>query len=309
MKRGVAVRLIYNQDHARTAPEPPPPEVDWDYIHQLQSVGVATRPIPGVPDLMHHKYVVRDAGTSSGSVLTGSTNWTTDSWTREENLFFSILSSDIATYYRENFEELWNNPVVASSGKFTTAWSKVAVGNGPPVNLRPFFCPGRGVQLVHAMSRSLSLATKRIRICSPVITAGPVLGTLAEVVQKGLDISGVYDATQMDEVMRQWAENSMAAWKIDAFKNIVAAVKFGSKRSTPWAKGTVHDFMHAKMLVADDYVFAGSFNLSHSGEENGENVVQIQNQAYADMCADYIDHVAARYGGRPLATGTQQSDR
>ena len=307
MKRGVAVRLIYNQDHARTAPEPPPPEVDWDYIHQLQALGVAARPIPGVPDLMHHKYVVRDAGTSSGSVLTGSTNWTTDSWTREENLFFSILSSDVATYYRENFEELWSKPLVASSGKFTTAWSKIAVDDGPPANMRPFFCPGRGVQLVHAMSRSLSLATKRIRICSPVITAGPLLGTLAEVVQKGLDISGVYDATQMDEVIRQWGENSMSAWKIEAFKNVVAAVKFGSKRSTPWAKGTVHDFMHAKMLVADDYVFAGSFNLSHSGEENAENVVQIQHQGYADLCAGYIDRVAARYGGPPLALGSQSA--
>ena len=304
MKRGVAVRLVFNQDHARTAPEPPPPSVDWDYIHQLQSIGVNARPIPGVPDLMHHKYVVRDAGISSGAVLTGSTNWTTDSWTREENVMFSLSSSEIATYYRENFEELWNKPVVADSGRFDTVWTKIVPDSGPPINLRPYFCPGRGIKLVHAMSRSLALAKKRVRICSPVITAGPVLGTLAEVVHKGLDISGVYDATQMDEVLRQWGEDSRASWKIEAFKTVVATVKLGSKRSTPYAKGTVHDFMHAKMLVADDYVYAGSFNISHSGEENAENVMQIQNQAVADLCADYIDRVAARYGGRPLHTGS-----
>jgi phosphatidylserine/phosphatidylglycerophosphate/cardiolipin synthase-like enzyme len=58
--------------------------------------------------------------------------------------------------------------------------------------------------------------------------------------------------------------------------------------------------MHAKILVADDYVYAGSFNLSHSGESNAENVVQFENAALADQCAAYIDQVAARYGGPPV---------
>ena len=148
------------------------------------------------------------------------------------------------------------------------------------------------------MSRSISSAEKRIRVCSPVITSGPILGTLAEVVQAAkVDIGGVYDATQMDEVMHQWASQGGTAWKIAAFHSITAAVQFGAKRSTPYGKGTVHDFMHAKILVADDYVYAGSFNLSHSGEQNAENVVQIESAAIADLCAAYIDTVAARYGG------------
>jgi phosphatidylserine/phosphatidylglycerophosphate/cardiolipin synthase-like enzyme len=58
--------------------------------------------------------------------------------------------------------------------------------------------------------------------------------------------------------------------------------------------------MHAKILVADDYVYTGSFNLSHSGEMNAENVIQIESAAVADMCTAYIDSVAARYGGAPL---------
>ena len=33
--------------------------------------------------------------------------------------------------------------------------------------------------------------------------------------------------------------------------------------------------MHAKVTVADDVVFAGSFNLSRSGEMNAENVVEV----------------------------------
>jgi phosphatidylserine/phosphatidylglycerophosphate/cardiolipin synthase-like enzyme len=230
-------------------------------------------------------------------VLTGSTNWTNDSWNREENVMFTMASGEIAGDYAADFQGLWDRPVVADSGRISSPWSSLADGT----RVRPYFCPGRGMKLVHAMARSIHTAEKRIRICSPVITSGPILGTLAEVCEHpGVDIAGVYDATQMDEVQNQWSSMSAAAWKITAFHSIAAAVRFGAKRSTPYAKGSVHDFMHAKILVTDDYVYTGSFNLSHSGEQNAENVIQIESAAVADMCAAYIDRVAARYGGAPL---------
>jgi phosphatidylserine/phosphatidylglycerophosphate/cardiolipin synthase-like enzyme len=100
-------------------------------------------------------------------------------------------------------------------------------------------------------------------------------------------------------VQRQWAENGVSGWKIDTFRSIVAAVRFGAKPSTPYSPTSVHDFMHAKILVADDYVYAGSFNLSHSGEQNAENVVQFESAAVADMCVAFIDRVAAKYGASP----------
>jgi phosphatidylserine/phosphatidylglycerophosphate/cardiolipin synthase-like enzyme len=297
VKRGVTVRLMFNQDHALAIPEPPPPEIDWDFVHRLEGAGVDVKPIPGIPDLMHHKYVVRDSGTDAPAVLTGSTNWTNDSWNREENVMFTIASGDIAADYAVNFQGLWDKPVVALSGRSSSPWSVLADGT----RVRPYFCPGRSLKLVHAMSRSLASAQKRIRVCSPVMTSGPILGTLAEIAaQKKVDIGGVYDATQMDEVQHQWATQPGAAWKIEAFKSIIAAAPFGSKRSTPYAKGTTHDFMHAKILVADDYVYAGSFNLSHSGESNAENVIQFESAEVADLCTAYIDQVAARYGRSPL---------
>ncbi|HXM72616.1 MAG TPA: phosphatidylserine/phosphatidylglycerophosphate/cardiolipin synthase family protein [Candidatus Dormibacteraeota bacterium] len=295
-KRGVAVRLMFNQDHASTVPDPPPPEIDWAFIDRLRSIGIQSQPIPGIPDLMHHKYVVRDAA----SVLSGSTNWTNDSWNREENVILTIVSSDVAGDYASNFDDLWQRPVVATSGRISSPWTSLADGT----RVRPYFCPGRAMKLVHAMARSIASAQKRIRICSPVITSGPILGTLAEVVEHpGIDIAGVYDATQMDEVQRQWGTQATVTWKIAAFHTITTAIRFGAKRSVPYSKGSVHDFMHAKILVADDYVYTGSFNLSHSGEMNAENVMQIESAAVADACAAYIDRVAARYGGAPLAVG------
>lgn len=293
VKRGVAVRLMFNQDHAQTIPVPPPPEIDYQFVDRLKALGVQVRAVPGVPDLMHHKYVVRDAA----DVLTGSTNWTNDSWNREENVMVVVSSSEIAADYATNFEGLWQSPVVATSGQVSSPWSTLSDGT----RIRPYFCPGRSLKLVHAMSRSIASAQKRIRICSPVITSGPILGSLCEACERpGLDMSGVYDATQMDEVQRQWSAQAGAAWKIAAFHTLTSSVHFGAKRSTPYAKGSVHDFMHAKILVADDYVYAGSFNLSHSGESNAENVLQIESPAIADMCASYIDRVAARYAIVPV---------
>jgi phosphatidylserine/phosphatidylglycerophosphate/cardiolipin synthase-like enzyme len=70
---------------------------------------------------------------------------------------------------------------------------------------------------------------------------------------------------------------------------------FTGKHSTPYAPGSVHDYMHAKVSVCDDTVFLGSFNLSHSGETNAENVLEIADAAIADRMAAFIDEARARY--------------
>ena len=62
--------------------------------------------------------------------------------------------------------------------------------------------------------------------------------------------------------------------------------------------------MHAKCLVADDTVFTGSFNFSHSGEENAENVLEIEGAALADRFATFVAGLAERYAA-PLAGGAR----
>jgi len=49
------------------------------------------------------------------------------------------------------------------------------------------------------------------------------------------------------------------------------------------------------VTVADDVVFVGSFNLSRSGEENAENVLEIVDAAFAERMAGFVDAVRARY--------------
>jgi phosphatidylserine/phosphatidylglycerophosphate/cardiolipin synthase-like enzyme len=53
--------------------------------------------------------------------------------------------------------------------------------------------------------------------------------------------------------------------------------------------------MHAKVVVADDVSFVGSFNFSRSGERNAENVLEIHDAVIADRLATFVDGVRARY--------------
>jgi len=107
--RGVAVRILYNVDHPRPIPVPPPSEPD---VTLISSLGVPARAVAGVPDLMHHKFVVRDRE----AVLSGSTNWTDDSWSRQENVLVTVGSEELAHAFTLDFEELWKDGDVERSG-------------------------------------------------------------------------------------------------------------------------------------------------------------------------------------------------
>jgi phosphatidylserine/phosphatidylglycerophosphate/cardiolipin synthase-like enzyme len=128
-----------------------------------------------------------------------------------------------------------------------------------------------------------------------VITPGPVLGTLAQVIADGtVDVAGCVDATQIRDVVRQWSANQNVSWKLPLLQHVMAG-PFTGKESTPFGVGSVHDFMHAKVTVCDDTVFIGSFNLSRSGEKNAENVLELKDAGIADELAAYVDRVRALY--------------
>jgi phosphatidylserine/phosphatidylglycerophosphate/cardiolipin synthase-like enzyme len=133
------------------------------------------------------------------------------------------------------------------------------------------------------------------------MTSGPVLGALAEAVSDGkCDVTGVVDATQMKGVFHQWQLNGNSEWKMPAIRRIFGEGRFTGKNSMPYGQGDVHDFMHAKVVVADDHLFTGSYNLSHSGERNAENVLEVEEAELADQLAAFVDEVRALYGAAPI---------
>ena len=236
---------------------------------------------------MHHKYVIRD-GTA---VLTGSMNWTEESWRRQENVVVVIESEQLAYAYGLNFAELEAAETVETTGDVQPR--PVDVGGA---TVRPWFCPGHGEELAHRIAKHIGKARRRVRIASPVITSGPILATLVEVVnERRCDVAGVVDDTQVDQVFHQWLANGVSAWKVPLLHTVLTRGDFSGKESTRWAPGSVHDYMHAKVVVTDDTAFVGSFNLSRSGERNAENVVEIRDAAVADRLAAYIDEIRALY--------------
>jgi len=285
--RGVRMRFLYNVDHGNPIPVPPPPEPDAQLIATLPVEGKA---IAGIPDLMHHKFVIRDGA----SVWTGSLNWTDDSWSRQENVVAVVNSAALAKAYRIDFDQLWATGVVEQSGFVDPRWDD---------GLRAWFTPGHGEDLSARIAKLIRRAKRRVRICSPVITTGPVLGTLAQVIaDRSVDIAGCVDATQIREVIHQWRTNNNVSWKLPLLQQVMAG-PFTGKVSTPFGDGTVHDFMHAKICVCDDTVFVGSFNLSRSGEKNAENVLEIEDAAIAERLAGFVDQVRALYGPVTIADG------
>ena len=290
--RGVAVRIIYNVDTRNPIPVPPPPEPD---VALIASLGVPEKAIAGVPDLMHHKFVVRDGD----ATWTGSMNWTDDSWSRQENVITTVDSEELARAFTLAFEELWETADVEQSGRVEPR--PVDVG---ATRIKPWFTPGNGEALSHRIAKRIA-QSKHVRICSPVITAAPVLATLAQVLSDGkADVAGCVDATQVQEVIHQWQADGNVTWKLPLLERIMQG-PFTGKPSEPWQPtGSLHNFMHAKVVVADDVVFTGSFNLSHSGEQNAENVLEIRDAELAAQLNEYIDQVRRLY---PPITPTRSS--
>lgn len=282
MARGVKIRVAFNQEREAEATHNPPMTCDTEAIEGLE---VPTRGVHDQGALMHHKYLVRDGA----HVWTGSTNWTDDAFSREENVIVRVSSPEIALSYSRNFEQLWTKERVESSGG---EGATATLGRG--AEAQALFAP-RGPSLAHRAAERIAAADHRVRILSPVITSGAVLGTLAEIAGRAsFDLVGAYDATQMREVAGQWKGWPPNHWKIAAWEAI--RPRLSGKVSTPWsAAGGVHDYMHAKVVVADGDVLTGSYNLSHGGEDNAENVLQIRSGALAQRFGAFVERVAARY--------------
>jgi phosphatidylserine/phosphatidylglycerophosphate/cardiolipin synthase-like enzyme len=282
MARGVRIRVAFNREREAEVTHNPPMTCDPDAIEGLE---VPTRAVHDQGALMHHKYLVRD-GTD---VWTGSTNWTDDAFSREENVIVRVSSPELARSYTRNFEQLWSKERIEPSGGEGPI---AALGRG--AEAQALFAP-RGPSLAHRIAERIAAADHRVRLLSPVITSGAVLGTLAELAGRdSYDLAGAYDATQMREVVGQWNGWPPNHWKIAAWE--VIRPRLSGKVSTPWnAEGGVHDYMHAKVVVADDEVLTGSYNLSHGGEDNAENVLIIRSGALTPRFGAFVERVAARY--------------
>src|SRR5436305_233022 len=113
---GVQIRFCYDGDKPLqpnvAAGQDPAPAGTGVFV---QSLGYLWRRIAGMK-LMHSKFIVRDAQ----SVWTGSTNLTDDAFTLMENNVVQIDSGPLASYYAQDFEQIWKKQNFDDTGEIQT---------------------------------------------------------------------------------------------------------------------------------------------------------------------------------------------
>ena len=166
-QRGVAIRLVYNVDHPGPIPVPPPPETKPEAIEALP---VPTRGIAGIPDLMHHKFVVRDA--HRRLVGLDELDGRLVEPPGERDRAGARRRRALARAFTLDLDELWeqrhgraHGAGRAAAGRRSTAASRCGPGSRPEY----------GDALSHRVAKFLGRARRRIRIASPVLTSGPIL--------------------------------------------------------------------------------------------------------------------------------------
>jgi phosphatidylserine/phosphatidylglycerophosphate/cardiolipin synthase-like enzyme len=93
--------------------------------------------------------------------------------------------------------------------------------------------------------------------------------------------------------LRQWSDAHVGGDKIAAWRKV--ASRLARKESIPYGPNVPHNFMHDKLIVADDLIVSGSFNFSNHARGNAENTIIMRDATLAQSHDSYIRGLAARY--------------
>lgn len=301
-RKGVQVRIVYDRavDGAADAiPAASPSHLESDqkppgtesFVRSFADVA-QLKGVTGYRVLMHNKYIVRDVSSAGAAVFTGSSNYTNDSWGLQDNNLLCLRSQQLASYYARDFTDMWSRGKIVDSIGYRDAGTVHL--NDVPVTIA--FTPGESPAVLKEIVGAIAAARNRLYVASVVLSSGPILAALSEAIDKGLPLGGLYDGPQMDQVERQWKAANVGADKVNTWHKV--ARHLVRKNSIPFDRqnpAQPHNFMHNKLVVADQIAVTGSFNLSNHAMGNAENVLLIRDATIADSYAGYIQRLMSSY--------------
>lgn len=301
-RNNVAIRIVYDattEPEANGLPEMPPAHLEADrkapgtetFVNSFADIA-EIKPVTGYRVLMHSKYLIRDADSDDAAVSLGSANYTNDSWGLQESNLLQIRSRGLAAIFTDNFAGLFATGRVPEN-QTNRDLETVAV-SGVPVKVG--FAPKQSPAIVKEIVGAIACARQRLFVASGVVSSGPILAALSEAIDRGMRLGGLYDGPQMDLVRRQWQAAHVGADKINTWDKV--ADHMVRKNSIPYEHNRPHrphNFMHNKLVVADDVVVTGSFNLSNHAMGNAEDVLFIHDAGVASAYASYIEELEVRY--------------
>jgi hypothetical protein len=183
--------------------------------------------------MLKHSRLPIDSSPSSHSlapeaaIATGSTDFTNDAWSLQENNLVFLRSQDLSSYYATDFLQLWSRGKITDSTGYRDAGT-AQVGNVP---VSVTFTPGESATIVKDIVHASEIASEGVIIAAMAMSSGPVLSAISEAIDRGLEVAG------------------------------------------PYAPDLPHNFMHDKLIVADNLVLTGSFNFSNHARGNAENTL------------------------------------
>ena len=303
--RGVAVRIAYDKSleasdgpilkQFRTAGGDPAPVGTDHFLRESAGLAphvdvkaISEEAIDPGNQIMHQKYMVRDRDSGAAAVWTGSTNFTVDAWALQENNILVISHCpELAAAYTRDFEDLWTAAKIAGTGAGNMGSATVA-----GLTITYGFAPGEGTAIETLIADTITGADKRLRIASMVTSSVKILTAIKGRIDAGRDYGGVYDRGETENVRAAWKRTGQTA-KVALLDAVTAPMI--AKPSLPYSPQNAHNFMHNKLLVADDTVLTGSFNFSLNATRNAENVLAMTDPGLAALIAGYIDDIADRY--------------
>src|SRR5260370_27938360 len=105
--------------------------------------------------------------------------------------------------------------------------------------------------MAHLIGDRIARARRRIRVCSPVIAAGVVLGTPGGLTHnQHPEFKGVYDRTQMAEVLGQWRGGPPPTRRGPAVPIVRTPPPFPSQVTPPPPPPSPHPLTHPQITPA-----------------------------------------------------------
>jgi phosphatidylserine/phosphatidylglycerophosphate/cardiolipin synthase-like enzyme len=297
-RAGVRVRVVYD---AHTTPpargevmEPGRASATAAFVTASKLASRPIGPTESGSALMHHKFLLVDAGTPGARLWTGSANLTMAAFTKQENNLLDIAAPTLVEAYAKVFEELWSTGSVARSGA-SDGTTDVAEYEGEEATIEVAFSPGEGSAINKDVAQRIAEARREVTIASGILSSGRVLGALRDAVERGLSVSGIVDLSEMGPILRAWSGAPGSVWKSEAFDVLARGGKLHGKVASRSGPAGPHDYMHNKVLIVDDTVITGSYNFSNHASSNAENILFIQSPAVAAAYRAYVARLMRRY--------------
>jgi phosphatidylserine/phosphatidylglycerophosphate/cardiolipin synthase-like enzyme len=257
-QRGVQVRLVVESD-----------SLDRPEIQELIKAGIPTVPDEG-ESLMHNKFFIIDGA----EVWTGSMNLTVNGAYRHLNNLVILRSTRLAANFTAEFEEMFLEGFFGENSLENTPHPDLTVDG---VRIETYFSPDDDTAL--RLIELILDAEESIDFLYYTFTSDGIADALMFQASQGILVRGVLDAYQ---------DRSGQGGEYQRLRNQGLDVYLD----------THPEKLHHKVMIIDeDTVVTGSYNLTRSAEnQNDENTLIIHDRNFAEIFIkefDWIYHDAS----------------